>query len=324
MKNKYSLILSIVLIAAFIMTSCSLLPAEDERLDPPVREAGAVEYRTEKVIRGDIFKNVNIFAELIPAEEISYRFKVFTGTIKEVYIKKGDEVNKGDLIAILDTGTLDKELRDMSLNYEVARINYERQKERYSRKLISEHSMKLAEIDYLMIKAKYDDLLEKDNESKIYAEEDGIATFVMDYSRNNSITNSTLIAKIANNDNLILVGSGFNAKNFSEGDVVTIETIDIKTSGTVSDVNGNKVQFIPEIMDDKWGIGTVMRVSLNVASAQDVLLIKQSAITRFAKSFVRVLENGVAIEKEIETGISDNSYIEVISGLEEGEEVIIY
>ena len=41
------------------------------------------------------------------------------------------------------------------------------------------------------------------------------------------------------------------------------------------------------------------------------------------ESYVQVLENGIKKERMIETGIKNVTYIEVVSGLSEGEEVII-
>ncbi len=55
------------------------------------------------------------------------------------------------------------------------------------------------------------------------------------------------------------------------------------------------------------------------------LYIPQRAIkTDAGKKTVRVLENGVAVEVEIETGLrGDDGFVEILSGLEEGQEVVV-
>lgn len=57
-----------------------------------------------------------------------------------------------------------------------------------------------------------------------------------------------------------------------------------------------------------------------LASAQDDDLIIQEEDIR---KVVFVVEDGKAVRKEVETGISDNSHIQVLSGLDAGEEVVI-
>lgn len=57
-----------------------------------------------------------------------------------------------------------------------------------------------------------------------------------------------------------------------------------------------------------------------LASSQDDGLIIQEEDIR---KVVFVVEDGKAIRKEVETGISDNSHIQILSGLQAGEEVVI-
>ncbi|MBD3615912.1 MAG: efflux RND transporter periplasmic adaptor subunit [Gracilimonas sp.] len=54
-------------------------------------------------------------------------------------------------------------------------------------------------------------------------------------------------------------------------------------------------------------------------SQDDDLIIREEDM----RKVVFVIEDGKAIRKEVETGISDNSHIQILSGLEAGEEVVI-
>lgn len=73
-----------------------------------------------------------------------------------------------------------------------------------------------------------------------------------------------------------------------------------------------------------------LRISMNasaeiiLAERNDVLTILVEAIQKEnGKSFVEVIKNGVAEKVEITTGISNSGYVEIISGLNEGDEVVI-
>lgn len=59
---------------------------------------------------------------------------------------------------------------------------------------------------------------------------------------------------------------------------------------------------------------------ISLASSQDNDMIIQEEDLR---KVVFVIEDGKAVRKQVETGISDNTHIQVLSGLEAGEEVVI-
>lgn len=73
-----------------------------------------------------------------------------------------------------------------------------------------------------------------------------------------------------------------------------------------------------------------LRISMNasaeiiLAERNDILLLPIEAMEKEdGKTYVQVLKNGVANKVEVTTGISNSSYIEVIEGLSEGDEVIV-
>lgn len=75
--------------------------------------------------------------------------------------------------------------------------------------------------------------------------------------------------------------------------------------------------------DNSLRIGMTTQSRVTIAKRDDVLLIPTSAIKKQGKeSVVSVLENGKSVEKTIETGLSDSQNTEVISGINEGEQVI--
>lgn len=58
---------------------------------------------------------------------------------------------------------------------------------------------------------------------------------------------------------------------------------------------------------------------VTLASAQDDMFIKKEDL----RKVIFVVENGIAVRKEVETGISDNTHIQVLSGISAGEEIVI-
>lgn len=70
-------------------------------------------------------------------------------------------------------------------------------------------------------------------------------------------------------------------------------------------------------------IGMTTQGKVVIAEKNGVLLAPTTAIKKRGKeSVVQVLENGKAVEKTVKTGLTDSQYTEIISGLNEGEQVI--
>ena len=71
-------------------------------------------------------------------------------------------------------------------------------------------------------------------------------------------------------------------------------------------------------------MGKSASVELIRERKEDVIVIPRNVVSMYSgESYVQVLEDGVKKERMIETGIKNVTSIEVVSGLEEGEEVII-
>ena len=69
-----------------------------------------------------------------------------------------------------------------------------------------------------------------------------------------------------------------------------------------------------------------MTVSVNVITkvVADVLAVPSSAVkSASGGSYVQILENGQPVDVTVEVGMSTDSYVEIISGLTEGQEIIV-
>lgn len=75
--------------------------------------------------------------------------------------------------------------------------------------------------------------------------------------------------------------------------------------------------------DDNIYLGVEAKVSLETAKKEKTLLIPVECVNSDTNGdFCWAVADGVVIRKDIETGISSDLYIEVLSGLEEGEQVV--
>ena len=104
-----------------------------------------------------------------------------------------------------------------------------------------------------------------------------------------------------------------------------------KVLGTIGDIkplaNDEKIEFdvfLDENKHSKLIPNQKVEILIVTQQAPNVLRLKRGdLITKNKKQFVYVLDQDKAVRRRIETGLSDMEYIEVLSGLQEGERVII-
>jgi len=324
---KFRILLASLLLVMFAaFAGCGLLPEEDERLSPPIKEARTIEFRTEEIVRGDIDKVINLFAQWKAANRVSYSFSEYNAPFLEFYVQPGDQVSAGDLLAALDIGDVDKDIRDQELSYQSAKLSYDRTKEKYDAGSVSQYDLRIAELNLENAQNRLNDLLEYKEASLLRADREGVILTTLDYEKGDDVNTGTSIVTLVENENLILQGSNslIRSSGLNPGKEVLIKSGGTETEGYVSEISGNLVTIEPVERKDSWELGTTVVVTIPIDSANNVLLVHRNAVKVVgSRSYVRVLVDGVALERVVELGISSGSYYEVISGLAEGELVIL-
>lgn len=101
------------------------------------------------------------------------------------------------------------------------------------------------------------------------------------------------------------------------------------TDNTYSDTSGNSsaiyyyANVVIDNSDNSLRIGMTTQGRVVIAEKNDVLLAPTSAIKkRKGQNFIEVLENGKAVEKEVQLGLADSQNTEIVSGLNKGDKII--
>jgi HlyD family secretion protein len=71
-------------------------------------------------------------------------------------------------------------------------------------------------------------------------------------------------------------------------------------------------------------IGSKINIKIKIDDKDNILIVPEEAVyEKNEKTYVEVLENGEPKEVEVVLGIENEDFIEIIDGLEEGQEVIL-
>ena len=152
MKKSVTIIILLLIIITFTGAMYYLYTKNAE--DPVV-------YKTEKPSTQTIIKKTVATGSIVPLEEVFIKPNI-SGVIQEVYVKGGDHVKKGDLIAKIKVIPNLSSLNNAKNNIESNKIalddqkrNYDRQKSLFDKGVISRQDLEKAEVTYKQAQQSY-------------------------------------------------------------------------------------------------------------------------------------------------------------------------
>jgi membrane fusion protein (multidrug efflux system) len=98
------------------------------------------------------------------------------GYLKAIYVDKGDRVHKGEVLAILDSPELDKQVADAKANYWLSKVTDGRNQELVAQQVIPQQTADNSHAAMLQARAAYEQLVALQSYEVIRAETDGIIT----------------------------------------------------------------------------------------------------------------------------------------------------
>ncbi|MCD7823316.1 MAG: efflux RND transporter periplasmic adaptor subunit [Oscillospiraceae bacterium] len=329
------------------LSGCYFLPEEEEYLDPPVVKASEVSYTTTTATKKNITKQVTTAGTIASGTEENVYFASYGGTIKAVYVSAGDEVQEGDLIAELETTELDEEIYIMELEMQREELEVQIAIEEGS----SETVKAKEQLDVDLLQIDLDKLYAEKEASKIYATVSGTISYVKTVSPGQTVSAGSTIATIIDTGDLyikispssekseFLIGRSIQIRydgEYYDGIIVSNtsgEQWDEETEGVLYDDEGEAilgetsedvvVAFTGEIPESS-AVGNNADTILILDSRENVIVISANLIkTVNGQEVVYVFKDNERVQVAVETGLQSGSLIEITSGLEEGDEVII-
>ncbi|MBO5179088.1 MAG: efflux RND transporter periplasmic adaptor subunit, partial [Clostridia bacterium] len=229
-----------------------------------------------------------------------------SGTIKEIYINDGSYVSANELIIVLENDDLYDNLSDAqtSLSDAVTELN---------------------------------DIKNDSSFYTITSPIDGVVT-TLNISEGDYVRSESTLAKVVNNyeiefdidvDELDILDLKIGQEAKVTIDAIE-ETVKEPLTGTVSEIalegtTMNSVTSYPVTIslsgNDNIKMGMNCSAEIIVESAEDVLILPVEAIDSRREKYYVTLENNE--RKEVEVGIYNEDYIEIVSGLTEGDKVLL-
>ena len=347
-----------------------------------------VEFITKKAKKGSFSKKVDATGEIFATELIDVGAQV-SGQIKKLYVKLGDQVKKGYMIASIDSSTQQNsidnkeaqlaiykaQLESAKVALNIAKTQFDRENALFSKNATSKQEFESAKNTYSANSAKIKELEAQIKQTnielstakinlgytKITAPRDGTVVSVQveeGQTVNANQTTPTIVniadlshvkmkMQIAEGDiTKIKVGTPVEYSILSEPTKkfqTTVSSIDpglttlsdgsygssssSKSSYSSSSSSSSAVYYYAQsIVDNKDGIlriGMTTQNELLIANVEDAIIVPSIGIKKDENgTFVYVLKDGKPVKTAVKTGIKDNLDTQIISGINEGDEII--
>jgi RND family efflux transporter MFP subunit len=315
---------------------------------------------TVNITRGDVVKTVLVDGSLVMPHKAYLSFDV-TGTVEEVLVEEGNNVTKDRVLAKLDAPSLESSVEMAELQVEIAeegvkqaRARYEIAKDNLDQGVlgqtedvlelnvdIAKSGWESAKLNLEITKLSLESAERNLEKAVIVAPFDGVVTDIS-ITEGEEISTATLatpaislvdtgeiemrgfideidiaMVQVGQEANILLDALPDEEVN---GEVAFISLVGVTQVGVVSYYTTITLENPGEDLRD----GMTATAEVIIERRDDVLLIPNKALRgTWENPKVLVLVDEQAEEREITLGLTDGINTEVLSGLEEGEEVVL-
>jgi RND family efflux transporter MFP subunit len=264
----------------------------------------------------------------------------FSGIIKNVYVKSGDKVKKGDPLVKIDDGGLKEQLSQLEIKFELTKTTFERQKRLWEQKIGSEIQFLETKSMFEAQKQAINQLKKQIQKTLIQAPFKGTIDNVIVKLGEVVYPGRSNLMMLLNMDNLY-VESNVPEKYISSikaGNKAILEFPLIgKSVSTIIRQSGNYIHPINRTFKIEMDIESVdfgvkpnlnSKVRINDYSNSSALMVNQNFISIDSKNKEYVYKiftnnNKNYVSKTIvETGKNDGVNIEILSGISPGDMIV--
>jgi len=337
---------------AVMLSGCFLLPKEAEAPELPlVTPYSGPEYTKVEAVRGEVISEAKISFTFNPTRREDLRFSVVGRSYGVIYVSEGSEVCAGDLLAELDCSSVQEVIR--STETEIKRLRVKLGAANRALELAQEEEAlqggfstaasdaRRADAAFYMssIAIQQQKLEEEQAELetlRLYAPFDGTVTYVKTVDEMTRSGKADTVVTVTDTESSVFTALTEYWSLFPEGDQIVVSTdkgdylctvcdpasYGVSTSET-ADGQKNICLQITEGAIPEGSLRGDVRIELE--KKENVVLLPVKAVFTVGESSYVYYEDdsGLRSAREVVCGLSDGSYIEIISGLEEGDHVIL-
>ena len=332
MKHKFTVVLALLLLAGGVGGSFYYMKTQSKPVNQDVTVAAG---------RGDISATVSATGTISAVNTVEISSRV-TGLITEMRVLENDVVKAGQILLVLDDTTLQTQVAQFKAQLDNYETIYERSlrltkaggqsvqqldTDRTNLKVAQQtYNNYVSQLQYYVIKSPIDGVVVGKPTPAGQTVAQGISSpqvimYVADMSKMQIkvLVDETDIGRIKLGQTVHFTVDTYPEKTFT-GKVSLISR-----SATTS----SNVVYYPVYVDVDSAEGLLFptmtaRTTIQVGESKNVLVVPASAVKEEkGKKYVQVMVNGKTQNVTVETGLSDDENVEITSGLNAGDQVVL-
>jgi membrane fusion protein, multidrug efflux system len=291
----------------------------------------------QPVYRGSIARQVTVAGTIEPVRSIGVNSQL-AGAVNVVLAQEGDFVRQGAVLARMDSREIAAQLAAAQAQLEVTRAAFERAEQLRERRVITLPEYERERTAYAAAMAQVDQLRTRLGFATVTSPVSGVVTEKRVES-GDIVGNQARLFTVADVSQLVVrVGvSELDVVELGNGDRVSI-SLDAfpgrELRGRIRRIfpaGDPTTRLVPvEVVFDAESAriarsGFLARVTFDLATSENVLLLPVAAVLggQGAQSVFIINAEGAAARRTVTTGLTSQGRIEIVSGLDEGEEVVV-
>ena len=328
---------------AEIQKQYDAIAAELAKLDLAIAELDTLKKSalvTTAIVNDTIFTHYIDIQGNVDTKQNLIIYPEYSGVLSQVYVKSGQKVNKGQILARIDDGGLSNQLAQMETQATLAKTTFERQKNLWDKKIGSEIQFLQAKTNYEAQMKAVAQMRAQLGKTIVKAPFSGVIDEVIT-EKGQVVGPGQQLMRIVNLSDMYVsanVPESFIGK-IKNGAIVDVE---VKSTGKTykgkvrqigNYINPNNRNFSIEVAvpnsDNLLRPNQVAVLKIEDYKKPNAILVPESIVTENAvgeKIIYTVDTSGKepkAIKKTIVVGLTSGANIEVKSGLNKGEQIII-
>jgi len=328
---------------AEIQKQYDAIGAELAKLDLAIAELDTLKKSaivTTAIVNDTIFTHYIDIQGNVDTKQNLIIYPEYSGVLTQVYVKSGQKVNKGQILARIDDGGLSNQLAQMETQATLAKTTFERQKNLWDKKIGSEIQFLQAKTNYEAQMKAVAQMRAQLGKTIVKAPFSGVIDEVIT-EKGQVVGPGQQLMRIVNLSDMYVsanVPESFIGK-IKNGAIVDVE---VKSTGKIykgkvrqigNYINPNNRNFSIEVAvpnsDNLLRPNQVAVLKIEDYKKPNAILVPESIVTENAvgeKIIYTVDTSGKepkAIKKTIVVGLTSGANIEVKSGLNKGEQIII-
>ncbi|MGI6649420.1 MAG: efflux RND transporter periplasmic adaptor subunit [Bacillota bacterium] len=324
------------------------------------QEIRPVPVQVATVTRGSITRNITLAGKITPYLEVGITPKV-SGKVVSVSVDVGDTVQKGQVLAQLDTTDIEAQLRQAeagltvaqvnqqlaAITLENARVNLERVKELHNQGVVSDKDLEMAQMAFDQANSGLADAQVKQAEAGLDLIKNQLQNFTLTAPISGMVASRTIdpgemVMPGGPVITLVDISRVVVECSVPEGEVNRIKTgekIKIRVPAAAAEPFEGEITSIAPAADPvsksfpvKIQIanseqllkpGMFAEVELATEAFNDVLILpKEAVVDKGDMQIVYVVRDGRAYEAKVRTGASDLNSVVIVEGVQAGDQVV--